>query len=102
MSVGKRKDGRWIVKFKDESGKWQQRSFTDEPTAIAFDAEKREEDKEDRLSLVELVVAYLRSRPELHQDTRNKIVHYLIGYTNSKDKWQEGRGHFSVTSTQKS
>lgn len=40
MSVAKRKDGRWIVKFKDEAGKWQQRSFVDESTAIAFDAEK--------------------------------------------------------------
>ena len=37
MSVSRRADGRWIVKFRSE-GKWQQRSFRDEQTARAFDA----------------------------------------------------------------
>lgn len=30
MSVAKRGDGRWAVKFKDEEGRWRQRSFRTE------------------------------------------------------------------------
>ena len=36
MSVAKRGDGRFVVKFKDEEGRWKQRSFrTDEEARIA-------------------------------------------------------------------
>lgn len=40
MSIFQRKDGRWVVKFKNLSGEWAQRSFRDENTARAFDAEQ--------------------------------------------------------------
>lgn len=39
MSVAKRGDGRWAVKFKDEEGRWRQRSFRTEEEARQFDAD---------------------------------------------------------------
>ena len=77
MSVSRRADGRWIVKFRSE-GKWQQRSFRDEQTARAFDVEQMEpEEADSRLSLGELTLAYLRSRPDLHRSTRSSILWLL-------------------------
>lgn len=40
MSIAKRSDGRWVVKYKDTDGRWKQRSFRDEAEAQQFDAEK--------------------------------------------------------------
>ena len=48
MSVSQRADGRWIVKYKDDSGKWKQRSEKDEATARAIDFELHQEQAEDR------------------------------------------------------
>lgn len=77
MSVSRRADGRWIVKFRSE-GKWQQRSFRDEQTARAFDVEQMEpEEADSRLSMGELTLAYLRSRPDLHRSTRSSILWLL-------------------------
>lgn len=36
MSVARRADGRWLVKFKQQ-GKWVQETFRDEATATSFD-----------------------------------------------------------------
>ena len=43
MSVSQRADGRWIVKYKDDNGKWKQRSENDEATARAVDFELHQE-----------------------------------------------------------
>lgn len=80
MSVSRRADGRWIVKFRDgQNGqKWKQRSFRDEQTARAFDAEMREPSEDDgRLTVGELALAYLRSRPDIHRSTRRSILWLL-------------------------
>lgn len=39
MSVAKRGDGRFVVKFKDEEGRWKQRSFRTDEEARQFDAD---------------------------------------------------------------
>lgn len=36
MSVAKRGDGRFVVKFKDEEGRWRQRSFRPEKAYTQF------------------------------------------------------------------
>ena len=77
MSVSRRADGRWIVKFRN-GDKWIQRSFRDEQTARAFDAEQREQEESDsRLTMGELALAYLRSRPDLHRSTHSSILWLL-------------------------
>ena len=38
MSVARRADGRWIVRYKDREGAWRQKAFRDEQTARAFEA----------------------------------------------------------------
>lgn len=80
MSVSRRADGRWIVKFRDADGKWKQKSFRDEQTAHSFDAEQidnGQEGEESRLTTGELVLAYLRSRPDLHRSTRSSLLWLL-------------------------
>lgn len=77
VSVSRRSDGRWIVKYRD-GGAWKQKSFRDEATAMAFDAEMREPEEADgRLSMGELALSYLRSRPDLHRSTRSSILWLL-------------------------
>ena len=74
MSVFRRNNGRWIVKFKDSSGKWVQRSFLDEQTARAFNSEQNDTVEDTELSMGELVVLYLRSNPDLYPETRRRII----------------------------
>lgn len=63
MSVAKRKDGRWLVKFKDTDGRWKQRSFRMEEDARRFDAECQYDAAENqRLTLLEVVLAYVKNR----------------------------------------
>lgn len=93
MSVSQRADGRWLVKFKD-SGKWVQKSFKDENTARAFDAEQAESTTDSRLSLIELAASFFQAHPEYNQETRSKILHFINGYTNASGKWVDGRGQF--------
>ena len=60
MSIAKRKDGRFIVKYKDANGRWQQRSFRDESEAIKFDGESAYDDVDnERPTLLECVLAFL-------------------------------------------
>lgn len=62
MSVAKRKDGRYVVKYKDTEGRWKQRSFRSEEEARQFDAECQYDASENqRLTLLECVLAYLKN-----------------------------------------
>lgn len=76
MSIARRKDGRWIVKYKDASGAWLQKSFrkNEEDAAIAFEREKNGGAEGEELSMGELVILYLRSRPDLYHATRKRIT----------------------------
>jgi len=60
MSIARRKDGRWIVKYRDAKGDWQQRSFRDETEARRFDGESAYDDIDnERPTLLECVLAFL-------------------------------------------
>lgn len=77
MSLAKRKDGRYVVKFKDRDGRWKQRSFRKEEEARQFDAECQYDEAENsRLTLLECVLAYLKN----HQFSRRtvEIFEYVV------------------------
>ena len=62
MSVAKRTDGRWIVKFKDLRGRWKQRSFKFEAEARQFDSDCQSDEKEnERLTVLEAVFLFLKN-----------------------------------------
>ena len=62
MSVAKRGDGRFVVKFKDEEGRWKQRSFRTDEEARQFDADCQYDKVENtRLTLLEAVLVYLKN-----------------------------------------
>lgn len=84
MSISQRKDGRIVVKYKD-GDTWRQRAFSGpdaEQDAATFDAEcvASQISPAERLTLGELVMLYCRSNPELHRDTKRKIVYFLAGH----------------------
>lgn len=78
MSVSQRKDGRWLVKYK-ESGQWKQKSFRNETEARAFDAEiiRQTQDTDDRLTLGELAIRYFKARPDMNAKTKSRIARFL-------------------------
>lgn len=62
MSIARRNDGRFVVKFKDMDGRWKQRSFRLEEEARQFDADCRYDATENtRMTLLEAVLAYLKN-----------------------------------------
>lgn len=93
MSVSQRKDGRWVVKYKDD-GTWRQKAFKDKKTAYAFDDESRQEEIDTKLSLGELAIKFFKSRPEYNQHTKRNIIYFLFGHEDIHKKWCVGRGRF--------
>lgn len=73
MSISIRKDGRFIVKYKQD-GAWKQRAFHDRPTAEAFEAEQNTPEEDTRLTMGELIVKYLHGNPDLYHQTRERII----------------------------
>lgn len=62
MSIAKRNDGRYVVKFKNVEGRWKQRSFRSEEEARQFDAECQYDSAENqRMTLLEAVLAFLKN-----------------------------------------
>lgn len=62
MSIARRSDGRYVVKFKNMEGRWKQRSFRSEEEARQFDAECQYDSSENqRMTLMEAVLAYLKN-----------------------------------------
>jgi len=73
MSIAKRNDGRFVVKYKDMEGRWKQRSFRSEDEARQFDAEcQYDVTANQRLTLLEAVLAYLKN----HQYCRRTVEMY--------------------------
>ena len=94
MSVSQRKDGRWLVKYKDPLGVWKQKAFRQESDARRFDDEQKYDTaKESRLTLREAVVAYVRSRDLSVQ--RRQIYSFLVnGYDRKDGTHTEGPAEF--------
>ena len=96
MSVSKRTDGRWIVKYKDRtSGKWRQAAFKDEFEARRFDDENQyDRQKETRLTLGDVVVDYVRTH-DLCELNRWRYSFLINGHDRKKDgKHTEGPAEF--------
>ena len=89
MSISRRKDGRWCVKYKVDTPtgqKWTQRSFPKdkEAEAKAFDAEAKYEDPENtRPTLLECVLAYVKEVP--HTDHGSWGYEWLVTGYDRKD-----------------
>lgn len=91
MSVSRRKDGRWLVAYKD-NGRWRQRAFRDEAEARCFDSEMGNAANQDsRLTLGELAIAYFSARPDFHVKTKSNIVKFLANGCGAflRDKYAE-------------
>jgi len=99
MSISRRKDGRWCVKYKIDTPtgqKWTQRSFPKdkEAEAKAFDAEaKYDESENSRPTLLECVLAYVKEVPHAEHTSR----HYewlVVGYDRKDGTHAEGPAEF--------
>ncbi|MFT4300381.1 MAG: tyrosine-type recombinase/integrase [Desulfovibrio sp.] len=73
MSVSQRADGRFIVKYRAD-GHWKQRSFKIEQEAIAFDLEQSQPHDNEDITMGELLMVFVRSRPDLHRTTKNSLA----------------------------
>ena len=84
MSLAKRKDGRYVVKYKDMEGRWKQRSFRTEEEARQFDAECQYDASENqRLTLLECVLAYLKNTQ--HAERTVDIYEFMVCGSDRKD-----------------
>lgn len=84
MSVARRSDGRWLVKFKDTEGRWKQRSFRSEAEARQFDADCQYDRVENsRLTLLEAVLVYLKNTE--HAVRTVEIYEFLVCGHDRKD-----------------
>lgn len=62
MSICQRKDGRFVVKYKDDSGRWRQKGFRDRAAAEAFEGENiYDESENSRLTVSESIVLFLKN-----------------------------------------
>lgn len=97
MSVAKRSDGRYIVKFKDIEGRWKQRSFRSEDDARQFDAERRYDESENqRLTLLEAVLVYVKNHKLSH--STNSAYQYLVcGYDRQSGVHRTGPAEILAT-----
>ena len=69
MSICQRKDGRFVVKFKDEAGRWRQKGFRDRGAAEAFEGENLyDENKNKRLTVAESIVLFLKNTRHCQQE----------------------------------
>ncbi len=97
MSIAKRADGRWIVRYKPKGTTvWKQKAFRDEQTARAWESEHLASlgEQEERLTLGELTMLYFRSRPEIHHETKKAIVYFLAGHERKDGSHSLGVGEF--------
>ena len=94
MSIAKRKDGRFIVKYKDAKGQWQQRSFRDEQEARRFDGETAfDEVENERPTLLDCVLAFLDSTT--HSARVLQQYRFLfMGFDRKDGKHTEGPAEF--------
>ena len=94
MSVAKRGDGRFVVKFKDEEGRWKQRSFRTDEEARQFDADCQYNKMENtRLTLLEAVLVYLKNT-EYAEKTIATYEFLVCGHDRQNGYHREGPAEF--------
>ncbi len=90
MSVARRNDGRYVVKYKDEQGRWKQRSFRNEAEARRFDSEcAYDETENERPTLMEAVLAYLKNKP-LSESSVRQYRFLVCGHDRRNGAHSEG------------
>ena len=96
MSVAKRGDGRFGVKFKGEEGRWGQRSFRpdEEAEAQQFDADWQYDQIENtQLTVLEAVLVFLKNTE--HVESTVGIYEFLVSGHDRKDgSHREGPAEF--------
>ncbi len=94
MSVAKRSDSRFVVKFKDEEGRWKQRSFRTDEEARKFDADCQYDKVENtRLTLLEAVLVYLKNTG--HAEHTVGIYEFIVcGHDRKNGEHREGPAEF--------
>lgn len=69
MSICQRKDGRFVVKYKDDTGRWRQKGFRDRGAAEAFEGENLYDENENkRLTVAESIVLFLKNTRHCQQE----------------------------------
>lgn len=97
MSFYQRKDGRYVVKFKDSAGYWRQRTFKSQQEALKFDEEAEYDAVEnERPTLLECVLAFLKNT------THSKLTTWqyrfaVMGYDRKDGKHTEGPAEMLAT-----
>ena len=68
MSISQRRDGRWVVRYKDGEA-WRQKTFRVEQEARAWESDYLAHtcQTDQRLTLGELAALYFRSKPDMHR-----------------------------------
>lgn len=97
MSVCKRTEGehvRYLCKYKDEDGRWRQRSFKSESDAKAFDDEMSYEAPENkRMTVLECVVAFIQAVPHCAH-VRRGYETMMLGNEHKDGTRYQGPGEF--------
>lgn len=93
MSVAKRGDGRFGVKFKGEEGRWGQRSFRpdEEAEAQQFDADCQYDQIENtQLTVLEAVLVFLKNTEHVESTvvSMNSSCPGMIGRTEATERGQ--------------
>ena len=82
MSVFQRADGRWVVKYKDSTGKRIQKSFKEEDDARRFEDELYVDSREgSRLTVFEAVTLYLKDHDYLCKIAQRQFSWLVAGST---------------------
>lgn len=80
MSVFQRSDGRWVVKYKDSTGKRIQKTFKEENDARSFEDELYVDSREgSRLTVFEAVTLYLKDHDWLSDGTKRMYSWSVAG-----------------------
>lgn len=80
MSVFQRSDGRWVVKYKDSTGKRIQKTFKEEDDARRFEDELYVDSREgSRLTVFEAVALYLKDHDYLCESVQRQYSWLVAG-----------------------
>ena len=78
MSIFHRKDGRYIVKFKDDIGHWRQKGFRDRSAAEAFEGENLYDENENkRLTVAESIVLFIQNTKHCPHRSKNNSINSI-------------------------
>jgi len=87
MSVFQRGDGRWVVKYKDSTGKRIQKTFKEKEDARSFNDELYIDSREgSRLTVFEAVTLYLKDHDYLCKNVQSQYSWLVAGSTTQKGR----------------